>query len=508
MNNKIVSINSNMQVNKSTIVKIDLSLEQQYAIKKFEKGENLFITGSAGTGKTMLIHHLKSKAKNLGKKIQITALTGCAALLLKCKAKTIHSWSGIKIARGSKSQVITNVMKNKVAVQAWKTTDILVIDEVSMMSQKILEILEEVGRSIRNNTLPFGGIQVIFCGDFYQLPPVGSITEIETCNFCFESPVWNNIFSKENHIELTHIFRQNDPTYIKILQQIRIGELDEESNQILQSFVGRERPIDAIVPIKLFPIRSKVDQINNIMYSKLETEEKMYKYVENTKCVIFLDTGDLIPEPTIKICSKLSVQDIEYTVNQLISNSQIVTELALKIGTLVMCTFNVDIDNGICNGSTGIIESFANTINREPMVRWSNGLITKMEMQWYQSEDFPTIAIGQYPLRLAWAMTIHKIQGANLDMAEIDLGSSIFEFSQTYVGLSRVRSLEGLYLSSFHAHKIKVNPKVKMFYSTIQKKSKEEINEFLQKNNEKKSELDFEEFSYKPENDIKVVKLG
>ena len=206
------------------------------------------------------------------------------------------------------------------------------------------------------------------------------------------------------------------------------------------------------------------------------------------------------------MCSKLSTQDIEYALNHLTTNSQIVTELNLKIGTLVMCTYNIDLDNGICNGSTGIIESFANTVNREPMVKWSNGLITKMELQWYQSEDFPTIAIGQYPLTLSWAMTIHKIQGATLDMAEIDLGLSIFEFAQTYVGISRVRSLEGLYLSSFHPHKIKVNPKVKEFYSNILKKSEEEIIEFLQENETKKEELDFEKFSYKPDN-IKIVKL-
>lgn len=515
MSEKLVSFNSKKRVynkpvlNTATLENVELSLEQQYILKKFENGENLFITGPGGTGKTMLIQHMIKKALQINKNIQVTALTGCAALLLKCKAKTIHSWSGIKIARGSKMQIISNILKNSRSVGEWRKTQILVVDEVSMMSEKIFDTLEEAGRVVRKNNLPFGGMQVIFCGDFYQLPPVGNSSEPETCRFCFESEKWNCVFKKDNHIPLTHIFRQNDPTYINILQQIRLGELSEENRELLQKYVCREKPENMINPVKLFPIRSKVDYINSIMFSKLETEEVKFPYIKKKNCDMYIDSGIFIPEELLNLCSRLSTKDIEYTLEQLLTNTQMDGEMSLKIGALVMCTFNVDVENGICNGSTGIIQGFANTQSRAPIVKWSCGLTTTMEIRWVQSEDFPSIAIGQYPLRLSWASTIHKIQGATLDTAEIDLGSSVFEFAQTYVGLSRVRSLDGLFLTAFNPNKIKANAKVRAFYDTIKPISEEEMKSFINIDN---IELDFDEFSYKSENinesnDIKVVKL-
>ena len=292
---KIANVESAIPDKKPLNDEMKLSPEQQVAFEKFKRGENLFVTGPGGTGKTLLIQHFVKHAEMSGKKYQVTALTGCAALLLKCNARTIHSWSGIKIAKGEKSQVILRALRNKKAMQDWRKTDILIIDEVSMMSQKIFEILCELGKSARHGSRHFGGIQIVFCGDFYQLPPVGDQNEPLTSNFCFESRYWDEVFPPSSYVELTTIFRQNDEKYIRILQQVRLGELNEENRALLSTYVGRTKPDDYITPVKLFPIRAKTEFVNKAMYSKLEGEEKNYPCILKIDCQTYLDSGDPIP---------------------------------------------------------------------------------------------------------------------------------------------------------------------------------------------------------------------
>jgi len=168
-----------------------LSPEQQYAFEKFKRGENLFITGPGGTGKTKLIQTFVEYMSINNIKFQVCALTGCAAVLLgNCKARTLHSWAGMGLANGPKDKVIQKIIKNRRTISGWNKVKILIIDEVSMMSKKVFEIIEQAGRNIKKNPLPFGGIQVIFTGDFFQLPPVGNIEEEDTCKFAFESEIW------------------------------------------------------------------------------------------------------------------------------------------------------------------------------------------------------------------------------------------------------------------------------------------------------------------------------
>lgn len=450
-----------------------LSPEQQYAFEKFKQKENLFITGPGGTGKTKLIEYLVKHGKSTGQVVQVCAMTGCATILLNNNARTLHSWSGIRLAKGSKHLVIGNVLKNKSACAAWRKVKILIIDEVSMMSLKIFEILEETARITRKNSLPFGGIQVIFTGDFYQLPPVGNAGEPETEMFCFESPSWTRIFTKSNHIELRTIFRQSDPKYKEILLQIRTATLSEENKRILQGYVKREfdpAQHNGCIPTKLFPTRAKTDYLNNSMFARLEGPEIVFTCDKKTTCRTYLETNAAISSEYLSKGAYMSSQEIEYETQQLMSNSSFQETMSLKVGAIVMCTVNLDMDQGICNGSQGIIIDISNTgpsSSPSPVVRFTNGITKTIAMQYRQSEEYPTIAVGQIPLCLAWALTIHKIQGATLAMADIDVGGQIFEFGQTYVALSRVQSLEGLYLTAFHAQRIKANERVTAFYRTM-----------------------------------------
>jgi ATP-dependent DNA helicase PIF1 len=450
---------------------MELSPEQQYAFQQFKAGHNLFITGPGGTGKTKLISYMVEYSKNNKKDCQVCAMTGCATVLLNCGARTLHSWSGIKLANGPKHRIIDKVVKNKKNKSAWRKTDILIVDEISMMSLKIFEILDEIGRQTRINNRPFGGIQVIFTGDFFQLPPVGNPTEPETEMFCFESSKWRTVFGLDNHIELKTIFRQTDPKYKEILLQIRTGTLTLENQNILKQYVKREYDItqnNGCVPTKLFPTRMKTDYLNSTMFAKLPSPEYNFNCIKKTDCTTYLETNQPLTVEQMLKTNSLSAEEMDYEMQVLLSSSNYVEKLALKRGTVVMCTVNLDIDKGICNGSQGVITDIIQTdMAIIPVVKFTNGVVKSMMPHFRQSEEYPSIAIGQIPLCLAWALTIHKIQGATLKMAEMDVGTQIFEYGQTYVALSRVESLEGLYLSAFNPMRIRVNDRVRAFYATI-----------------------------------------
>lgn len=379
----------------------------------------------------------------------------------------MHSWAGIGLGTAGLDQLVTKIIKNRFLKGNWVGTDILVVDEVSMMSQKLFELLDAIGKVVRKNNRPFGGLQLIFSGDFYQLPPVGDTSDPETVRFCFESLIWSQTFLKDNHIQLTKIFRQSDPVYQKILNQIREGKLKRSSNEALLRKVGQQIPEDICIrPTKLFPTRNKVDQVNIREMNALNTLEQEFN---------------------LKYHSDLEMTATELLKRRQFTKEQIQTELfylkgnlrcdevvKLKIGSQVMCIVNIELDNGqtLCNGSQGIITKLSE--QSLPVVKFSNieGAISMSYHVW-PSENIPGIGVSQLPLILAWALTIHKAQGATLDIAEIDAGSGIFECGQTYVALSRVKSLEGLYLTSFDASRIKVSRKVQEFYASISVKDED-----------------------------------
>jgi len=448
---------------------MDFSKEQQIAYNKYIAGDNLFITGPGGTGKTALIRHIQKDAYKKNRNIQVCALTGCAAVLLECKAKTIHSWAGIGLGNGTIENIINKIIKNKYTKGKWLEIDILIIDEVSMMSQKLFELLDTIGKVIRRNQKPFGGIQIIFSGDFYQLPPVGNKDDLETLKFCFESPSWFETFTLENHVNLCKIFRQNDAIYQRILNQIREGRLKSSSHEILQQLVGKQISEDCLIqPTKLFPTRNKVDYINTTEMNNLKGEEFEYKIKYHTD----LDMSINEKKNRIEFTKKKIKTELLYLKNNLPCEEIV----KFKIGAQVMCIVNIQLDNGdiLCNGARGIVVDIS--VQGLPVVKYNSGYQMTMSYHIWTSELIPGIGVSQVPLILAWALTIHKAQGSTLDIAEVDAGSQIFECGQTYVALSRVKSLEGLYLRSFDVKKIKINKKVQEFYEVLKEYSKEENN--------------------------------
>jgi ATP-dependent DNA helicase PIF1 len=459
---------------------MELSAEQNLALDKFKQGENMFLTGPGGSGKTELIKRMVKSGEEKGKKVQVCALTGCAAVLLCCKAKTVHSFAGIGLANGTVDEVVRKVISNKYKLKNWLAIDTLIVDEVSMMSVKLFEILDYIARKSRKKlTIPFGGIQVIFSGDFYQLPPVGTVGEDNTNMFCFESPNWEKTFSTT--IVLKTIFRQTDQIYTGILNQVRVGKLYKSAYELLQKQVNKPFPPD-FKPTILLPRRKDAEQINLTEINNLKGEGKKYRISKAINADEMKGTGgghnraNYVNLKNSNINNKNSnnsnmnsvstptEEQIENEYNFLVNNIMAEKEIELKIGTQVMCIANIDMESSdqIVNGSQGVIVEF---IGELPVVQFKNGPKRTVGYHVWSSETFPTVGVKQMPLIYAWAITIHKSQGVTLDMAQIDAGSNIFECGQTYVALSRVKSIDGLYLTDLNPQKIQVNKKVKEFYT-------------------------------------------
>jgi ATP-dependent DNA helicase PIF1 len=431
------------------------SEEQTAGMALFAKGKNIFLTGPGGTGKSFLIKKMVEHAKNTKKACQVCALTGCAAVLLDCNANTIHSWSGVGIMNGLDEDVIRRVQKKQLKKDNWKCVNILIIDEVSMMSKRMFELLDTLGQRIRGNKEPFGGIQIVFVGDFFQLPP------IDKDGFCFESKRWFDIFPKSQHLELKTFFRQKDPMYIDILMKVRKGALDKESILLLENYVARDRD----TPItKVVPTRKQADYINSSMFEKLKEQERSYDVIIQKEITFNLEDGKPLDPMIIRMCHDISEQEKDREIEAMLNNHHLSPSLKLKIGTHVMCVRNVSLENNIVNGTQGTIVEF---VKDRPVVLLTDGRRIMFEKASIQSMVYPTITVEQFPLILAWAVTIHKIQGSSLEKAQIDIGNSIFEYGQTYVALSRVKTMEGLYLMNFQPNRIKTNPKVIAFYDSL-----------------------------------------
>ena len=445
--------------------------EQQLCFEKYINGENLFITGPGGSGKSFLIKNIVKHAETNKKNIKVCALTGCAAILLECKATTLHMFSGIGFANKKNEDIIYELFTTKkYKLKHWRNLEILIIDEVSMMSLKILLLLDLISKKFYKNANPFGGLQVIFTGDFYQLSPVcNSLLEKEEAMFCFEHELWNQLFPKENQIVLKTIFRQKDETLLKILKYIRKGQITPSTRQALESRIFNTQELNLIKKDKILtilsPIKRDVEQINLKEYLKLDKSLEEHTYVlDYIDLHVKYDDDETEKKNLFTLLLKSNEQlkkDYDFLANNILAERC----LKLKIGTHVMCIANINLSGElqIANGSQGIIVGFNN--KKMPYVKF-NAIEEPILLDYYiwKSEFNKRVGLMQLPLIYSWAITIHKSQGLTLDCAIIDIGSNIFADGQTYVALSRLKSLEGLYLTSFDYSKIKCNPLVKKFY--------------------------------------------
>lgn len=482
----------------------DLNEEQTQVFAHYFNGNNVFMTGAGGCGKTYLIRRIYKHASTTGKILQVCATTGCAAILLDCNAKTIHSWSGIGLGNGEVEYYVSRIKTNREKSRAWLSTHTLIIDELSMLSKRLLDLLDQIGRQIRNRNVPFGGIQVIASGDFYQLPPVSKVKNSDESAFAFESTNWTKIFPVE--IELTNNHRQTDPTFLKILNEIRVGRITRSSVDLLNSYVGRIPETTEYIPARLLPTRAKVNKINQEHLYKLEGEMMVFEAIEKTTPIPKQNASGKISKPPSLTAIR---QEIEF----LLKNGMFEKTLELKQHAQVMCITNLNMEKGIVNGSIGrilefsteedfvsnykppviasvLLENLKPCSEMYPVVEFMNGEIELMKPHVWLCDKFADhgIGIAQIPLILAWAISIHKSQGTTVDMAQVDIGRSIFECGQSYVALSRVRSLNGLYLTEFNPSKIKVHRKVREFYQAMKERQIEPSEDEDEENDDEESE--------------------
>jgi ATP-dependent DNA helicase PIF1 len=445
--------------------------EQQLCFEKYLKGENLFITGPGGSGKSFLIKNIVKHAEANNKNIKVCALTGCAAILLQCKATTLHMFSGIGFANKKNDEIIQELFTTKrYKLKNWRNLEILIIDEVSMMSLKILLLLDLIAKKFYKNNNPFGGLQVIFTGDFYQLSPVcNNYLEKEEAMFCFEHALWNQLFAEENQIVLKTIFRQKDEILLKILKYIRKGQITPSTREALETRIFSTQELNLIKKDKILtmlsPIKRDVEQINLKEYLRLDKSLEECEYVLEYIDLYIKYDEDADEKTNLFALLLKSNEQLKKDYDFLASNILADRCLKLKVGTHVMCIANINLSGElqIANGSQGVVVSFND--KKMPYVKF-NTIDEPILIDYYiwKSEFNKRVGLMQLPLIYSWAITIHKSQGLTLDNAIIDIGSNIFADGQTYVALSRVKSIEGLYLTSFDCTKIKCNQLVKAFY--------------------------------------------
>ena len=433
---------------------IQLSNSQKKALISVLNGKNVFITGSAGSGKSLLINLIKKIYKNKypHKIIHITSLTGISAI--NVGGMTLHSFAGLRLGDKPANYYLKAVEKNKKIKTRWLDTDLLIIDEISMMSAELFDKLVYLAENIRylatEDGHVFGGIQLVAFGDFFQLTPIIKQQPKDDKIFCFESDNWNRIISE--NIELKKIFRQTDDYYAKLLNRLRQGKhTDEDIAAIISRQISRDEINDFNI-IKLFPINRLVDEENSRYLKENDNNTVFYKAQYD---------GDE------ELTEELKKQFMSSGLDTVI----------LKKGMRVMLIKNLDVDIGLVNGSLGYIDRFCDD---KPVVNFDNGLSRIIEKNEWKIDKFVKVddfgdkskiftvsaKALQIPIILANSISIHKSQGQTFEKAIISL-ADCFADHHIYVALSRVKSLDGLYIIDFEPSKIKINKKVKKFYSQL-----------------------------------------
>ena len=428
-------------------------MTQAQALTILKTGANAFLTGEPGAGKTFVINQYVSHLKACGVEVAITASTGIAATHIG--GMTIHSWSGIGVREKLTPMDLDKISSSEYISKRVRRAKVLVIDEISMLGPKTIDMVDQVLKEIKQSKEPFGGIQIVFIGDFFQLPPIEKkvwntddqsvFSEDEVAprpRFAYDSLSWKEC--KPIVCYLTEQHRQEDDTFHSVLSAIRENRF---GNSHLSHINDRKVSLQKVSPntLRLFSHNADVDRVNSEMLERITLPKKIFPMssVGHEILVAILKKGCISPE-----------------------------SLVLKPGAQVMCTKNNQ-KLGFVNGTIGELVGFQSG-TQYPIIKTRDGRQIVIEpMEWVVEENGKIKAsISQFPLRLAWAITVHKSQGMSLDEAVVDL-STVFEYGQGYVALSRVRTLSGLYLIGWNERAFQVHPDI----SSIDEKFKMESEE-------------------------------
>lgn len=400
-------------------------------------GSSVFLTGAPGAGKTYVLNEFIGRAIRRGKRVAVTASTGIAATHIG--GTTIHSWSGLGIREQLSDWDRATFKSNDRLIKRYNGIDVLVIDEVSMLHGRRLDMVNEVAKLLRENDTPFGGLQIILVGDLFQLPPISRAGQI--VDFVHLSSAWRELDPQICYLTEQHRQTEAGDALLDLLEAMRRGDVNEFHELSLQDRLGRQ-PAETVAVTRLFSHNIDVDSINRRQLEALPG--KRYTYQMQT-------SG--------------SAAKVEQFVKTLLAP----TELTLAPGAEVMFVAN-DFAKGYANGTRGRVVGF--TRSDDPIVEIASGKeITVESHDWSLTEDDKVRATAtQLPLRLAWAITIHKSQGMSLDAATIDLSRS-FAPGMGYVALSRVRSMDGVYLQGINNVALSLHPDIYQFDAELRERS-------------------------------------
>jgi ATP-dependent DNA helicase PIF1 len=404
---------------------------QSEALDILKLGHNVYLTGAAGSGKTYVLNQFISHLRDNKIVVGVTASTGIAATHIN--GITIHSWAGIGIKDELNEDDLKSLREKSTLKKRFRETRVLIIDEVSMLHGARLDMVDLVCRELKDKTKPFGGLQVVLCGDLFQLPPV---SRSRIPDFVFESSAWKNMKLQVCYLGEQH--RQEDDTLLEILSAIRTSSVDENHFDLLKERFTE--PYDQ-THTRLYTHNNAVDEINQQELAKLNTKSRTYnmELSGNKKAGASLASNCLAPE-----------------------------SLTIKIGAKVMFVANNPQEN-YANGTLGEVIDFDKT--KLPIVQVGHRKIIVGMHSWKAQDGDKVLAEAtQVPLRLAWAITVHKSQGMSLDAAEIDLSKS-FEMGMGYVALSRVRTMEGLFIKGINNTAMMVNPVITKLDAQLKERS-------------------------------------
>ena len=405
-----------------------LNEQQSRALQALLSGDNVFLTGPPGTGKSHVLRRGVPALRSRGLEVAVTSLTGSAALLVG--GRTLHSVLGLGLGRQPAAKIVRNLQKRRApALPCMRAMDVLVIDEVSMLSRELFELADEVMRRVLHRHEPFGGVQVVLVGDFCQLPPVQGA-------FCFDCPLWTALDLRP--AQLQEVVRQKgDRPFQKVLADVRFGDVPVDAAEMLRARLG-QRFQGRVQPTHLFPRRAQADDVNqaelDLLVGMGAHHMAYHRRASNSKSETYADTHG-IPG-----------------------------SVRLAVGAQVVITRNLDQELGIVNGTRGVVREL------RPLgvdIELLDGKLQRVGFVESRAEGNDPISVLHMPLQLAYVLTIHRAQGMTLDCVQMDLGKSVFAVGQAYTALSRARCLQSIVLLDFDEASFRVDPVVKEFYRKL-----------------------------------------